>query len=538
MSFSNLENLLCVFLVGFSPRQSDMKQPRTILIVDRSPVGRQIYQQYLSQVGEICQQFLHADSGEAALQIYRDSNIHAVLLDSDLSDIPAIELLTKIEPFLPIVVIVPSFAIAQQFLRSGATDYILKHQITPEVLQHAVQSAVLRHQLLDRDVIQQLHQSQIALRQSEERLRLALEAARIGAWEWNLVTGALSWSPNYVELVGLDPDHCPTTLEDWEAMVHPSDRASAQSRLAQALESGTELYNEYRIVKPTGEIRWLTCKGQIERNAQGTPIRMLGVTQDVTETKRQEIDRSRLLKQETAARVEAETANQNKDEFLAVVTHELRTPLNAILGWAKLLRTRNLDSESVDRALETIERNAESQSQLIEDLLDVSRIIRGRLTLKFMSVKLYAVLSAALEGVKPSAETKQLQLDFNALDLDAMISGDPKRLQQIFLNLLTNAIKFTPSGGKITVQLTRNDTTAQVRVIDTGIGIQSDFLPHVFDRFQQDQSNSASDEGLGLGLAIVRQLVELHHGSISVESAGEHQGTTFTVYLPLTVDKL
>lgn len=507
-----------------------MKQQRTILIVDRSPVDRQTYQQYLSRSDEIDYEVRHAESGNSALRICQESSLHAVLLNPDLLDIGGIELLSKIEPFLPIVVIVPSIAIAHRFVASGAKDYLLKDKITPELLEHTLQSAILRHATTDSHLLQRLHQSQSALRQSEERLRLALEAAQMGAWEWNLVTGALSWSPNYAELVGLDPKDCPTTLESWEATIHPIDRDRAQARLTEALEFGSELTNEYRIVKPNGEIRWLNCKGQIERNEQGAPIRMLGVTQDVTEIKQQEFRRSKLLKQEQAARVEAETANQNKDEFLAVVTHELKTPLNAILGWAKLLRTRNLDSESVDRALETIERNAESQSQLIEDLLDVSRIIRGRLTLKLMSVNLYAVLSAAIEGVKLSAESKQLQLDFNAMDLDAAISGDPKRLQQIFLNLLTNAIKFTPAGGKITVQLTSDEAIAQIKVTDTGIGIRADLLPQIFDRFRQ--VHSSPDEGLGLGLAIVRQLVELHKGTIAVESAGENQGTTFTVCFP------
>ncbi len=526
-----------------------MKQQRTILIVDRSPVDRQTYQQHLTEFGDIDYRVLHADSGHAALEICRNSSLHAVLLDSELPDMTGIELLTKLEQseaFLPIVVLVPSIAIARQFLQSGAKDYMLKNKITPETLQHSLQSAILRQQVAREDnryednkyednehLVQQLHRSQIALKQSEGRLRLALETAHMGAWEWDIVTDTLSWSPNYAELVGLDPNNCPTTLEGWETTIHPSDRASAQERLTQALRSASELNNEYRIIKPSGEIRWLNCRGQIERNEQGQPVRMLGVTQDITESKCQALQQSRLLTTEKAARVEAETANQNKDEFLAIVTHELRTPLNAILGWAKLLRTRNLDSDSVNRALETIERNAESQSQLIEDLLDVSRVIRGRLTLKLMAVNLYAVLSAAIEGVKLSAEAKQLQIDFSSLDLDATISGDPKRLQQIFLNLLTNAIKFTPQNGKIIVQLVSDDTTAQIRVIDTGIGIQSDFLPHVFDRFRQDQSNSASEEGLGLGLAIVRQLVELHHGSISVESAGEDQGTTFTVRFPL-----
>lgn len=515
-----------------------MKQQHTILIVDRSPVDRQIYQQYLSQFSEVDDQFLEADSGNSALEICRKSSVQAILLNSELTDMTGIEFLSKLEQFeaaLPIVVIVASGAIARQFLQSGAKDYMIKDKITPEVLYHTLESAILRQQI-EQDNLHlshQLQQTQVALKQSEERLRLALEVAHMGAWEWDLVTDTLSWSPNYAELVGLDPKHCPTTLEGWEATVHPNDRAAAQARLTQALQSGSELHNEYRIVKPTGEIRWLNCKGHIERNAQGKPVRMLGVTQDITESKHQALRQSQLLTTEKAARVEAEAVNQHKDEFLAVVTHELRTPLNAILGWAKLLRTRNLDSNSVDRALETIERNAESQSQLIEDLLDVSRIIRGRLTLKLMSVNLYALISAAIEGVKLSAETKQLHIDFSVVDLDATISGDPKRLQQVFLNLLTNAIKFTPEGGTISLQLTSDDAAAYVKVIDTGIGIQPDFLPHVFDRFRQVQSNSAAEEGLGLGLAIVRQLVELHHGSIFVESAGKDQGTTFTVRFPL-----
>jgi PAS domain S-box-containing protein len=516
-----------------------MKQKYTVLIVDHSPTDRQIYQQYLAQISEADCQVLEADSGCSALKICRSSRFDVVLVSADLPDLMGVEFLTKleqIEAFLPIVVIVPEIAIAQQFLQFGAKEYILKDQITPAVLQHTLQSAILRQQAAREayeHLNQQLQQSRFALRQSDDRLRLALETAHMGAWEWNLVTDELFWSPNYPEMVGLDPNNCPTTLAGWATTIHPSDRAQAHATLTQALQSRSELINEYRIIKPTGDTRWLKCRGQIEYSERGEPVRMRGVTQDITENKYQELQRARLLKIETAARVEAETANQNKDEFLAIVTHELRTPLNAILGWARLLRTRNLDANSIDQALETIERNAESQSQLIEDLLDISRIIRGRLTLKLMSVNLYAVVSAAIDGVKLSAEAKQLQIEFSAMDLDATISADPKRLQQILLNLLTNAIKFTPEGGKITVQLTRDETMAHISVIDTGIGIQPDFLAHVFDRFRQDRSNSASEQGLGLGLAIVRQLVELHHGSISVDSAGENQGTTFTVRFPL-----
>ncbi|MBD2079462.1 PAS domain-containing protein [Leptolyngbya sp. FACHB-17] len=516
----------------FHPGRAIMEQHCTILIVDRSPDDRQAYERYLSQSDGINYQVLQADSSCSALKILQHTIPQAILFNSELADLTEFE---QYEAVLPIVVIVSSTAIAYEFLQAGAKDYILDCSLTPEVLRHTLQSAILRHQTAfdNEQHLRQLHYSQIALKQSEDRLRLALESAQMGAWEWDLVTDRLSWSPNYIELVGLDSNNCPTMLQAWETMVHPSDRAAAQARLSHALQSATELQNEYRIIKPTGEIRWLSCKGQIHRNEQGEPVRMLGITQDITQIKHQELHRSQLLTLEKAARVKAETANQDKDEFLAIVTHELKTPLNAILGWAKILRTRRLDPDSIERALETIERNAEVQSQLIEDLLDMSRMVHGRLTLKLMAVSLYSVISAAIEGVKLAAEAKQLYIDFNAVDLDATISGDPKRLQQIVLNLLTNSIKFTPEGGNITVQLTSNQSTAQIKVIDTGIGIHSEFLPYVFDRFRQDAANAASEKGLGLGLAIVRQLVELHQGSVTVESAGENQGTTFTVCFPL-----
>lgn len=510
-----------------------MEQHCTVLIVDRSPDDRQSYQQCLSQDDEINYQILLADSGDSALEILQKTFAHAILINLELIDLTWFE---HYEALPPIVVIVSSTAIADQFLQAGAEEYVLKQNLTPEVLRHTLQSAILRQQAAskyEQHLRQKLHQSQIALKQSEDRLCLALESAHMGAWEWDLVRDTLWWSPNYAKLIGLNSDHCPMTLQDWEAMVYPDDRAAAQARLTDALQSGAELQNEYRIIKPSGEIRWLNCKGQIHRNERGEPVRMLGITQDITEIKHQELQHSELLTLETAARVKAETANQNKDEFLAIVSHELKTPLTAILGWAKILRTRNLDPDGVDRALETIERNAESQAQLIEDLLDVSRMVRGRLALKLTMVNLYGVISRAIEGVRLTAEAKQLQIDFNAMDLDATIFGDPKRLQQIVLNLLTNAIKFTPEGGKITVQLSSNRSKAQIKVIDTGIGIYPEFLPYVFDLFRQDSSNAASAKGLGLGLAIVRQLVELHHGSVTVESAGEGQGTTFTVCFPL-----
>lgn len=234
------------------------------------------------------------------------------------------------------------------------------------------------------------------------------------------------------------------------------------------------------------------------------------------------------------ARQQAETANRLKDEFLATLSHELRTPLNAILGWSQILKLRNLNEAETQKALETIERSARAQNQLIEDILDVSRIITGKLRLDVRAVDLPSVIEAAMDAARPAAEAKAIRLQ-SLLDPQAgPISGDPDRLQQVVWNLLSNAIKFTDKGGRVQVRLERVNSHIEITVSDTGKGIESEFLPHVFDRFRQsDGSMTRRHGGLGLGLAIVRQLIELHGGMVSVESAGEGKGSTFIVNLPL-----
>jgi PAS domain S-box-containing protein len=238
-------------------------------------------------------------------------------------------------------------------------------------------------------------------------------------------------------------------------------------------------------------------------------------------------------------REKAEAANRIKDEFLAILSHELRSPLNPILGWTKLLQTRTLDEATRQRALETIERNAKLQTQLIEDLLDVSRILRGKIVLNVCPVNLVTTIEAALETVRLAAETKNIQIQKNFAPDVGLVSGDSARLQQIIWNLLSNAVKFTPSGGQVEVRLERVNSYAQIRVQDTGRGISPEFLPHVFDYFrQEDGKTTRRFGGLGLGLAIVRHLTELHGGTIQAESPGEELGATFTVCLPLMVEGL
>jgi signal transduction histidine kinase len=239
------------------------------------------------------------------------------------------------------------------------------------------------------------------------------------------------------------------------------------------------------------------------------------------------------LEREQAARVEAETANRIKDEFLAVLSHELRSPLNPILGWAKLLRTRKLDEQKTAQALETIERNASLQTQLIGDLLDVSRILQGKLSLNIAPVDLAMTVRAAMETVHLAAQAKSIQIHTTLNEATGKVSGDCARLQQIIWNLLSNAVKFTPEGGRVEVRLERIGTYAQITVSDTGQGINPDFLPYVFDYFRQaDGATTRKFGGLGLGLAIVRHLTELHGGTVTARSLGEGQGATFTLRLP------
>ena len=246
-----------------------------------------------------------------------------------------------------------------------------------------------------------------------------------------------------------------------------------------------------------------------------------------------ELDRMRVSQAERAAREQAESANRMKDEFLAILSHELRTPLSPILGWTKLLRAGKVKPESQGKALETIERNAQLQTQLIEDLLDVSRILRGKFVLDVKPVNLVWVIAAGIETVRLAAEAKKIEIQTIVEPQIPEILGDASRLQQIVWNLLSNAVKFTPEGGRVEVRLDQTDRSVQLQVIDTGKGIEADFLPYVFDRFRQaDSATTRKFGGLGLGLAIVRQIVELHGGTVGVESLGEDQGAMFTVFFP------
>ncbi|HXG83750.1 MAG TPA: CHASE3 domain-containing protein [Pyrinomonadaceae bacterium] len=269
-------------------------------------------------------------------------------------------------------------------------------------------------------------------------------------------------------------------------------------------------------------------------DAEGKPNRLISTSRDISERRQIEREREELLRREQAARRDAEIANRMRDEFLATVSHELRAPLSSILGWARLMEKGKLDEPTRQKAVGTIVRNAESQNRLIEDLLDVSRIISGKLRLEVITLKPINVVESALETVRPAAEAKGIKLEIKETPDVSHIAGDPNRLQQVIWNLLSNAIKFTPNGGEVSIGIERRGDYTEIKVTDTGVGIKEEFLPHVFERFRQaDASSIRKFGGLGLGLAIVRHITEMHGGTVSVESNGENKGSTFTVRLPL-----
>jgi PAS domain S-box-containing protein len=429
---------------------------------------------------------------------------------------------------------------AQSATRKRAEEALRQSRDEMETrVQQRTAELATTNQSLESEITERRRSSE-ALRDKEDRLRLAVESAALGTWDYNPITGVLAWDDACKAIFDLPPD-TEVTYKVFRSAIHPDDRNRTQASIVRAFDSqsGGKYDAEYRIIGlQDGIERWIAARGQAFFNEAGLAARFIGTVLDITERKRAEQERALLLAREKAARVEAEEANRLKDEFLATVSHELRTPLNAILGWAELLRGGRLDDESARRAFDIIVRNAKSQAQLIEDLLDVSRIIMGNFGLEVRPVGLAQIINSAIEAVRPAAYAKEIELDVSYDKSVAPVSGDPTRLQQVVWNLLSNAIKFTPNGGRVEVRLDHDDASARISVIDTGCGISKEFLPHVFDRFRQaDSSYTRQHSGLGLGLAIVRHLVEMHGGTVRVESDGEGRGAAFIVMLPLLKDE-
>lgn len=376
-------------------------------------------------------------------------------------------------------------------------------------------------------------QGEEALRQSEERYRYLAEAIPQLVWTTD-ANGMCDYvNQRLREYTGIIREEVSNL--GWTQAIHPDDLERSYEIWMNAVNSGILYEDEYRFRRGLdGQYRWHLVRGLPLYNEQGFIIKWFGTCTDIHEQKQIESERARLLELERVARAKAEEVNRIKDEFLAVLSHELRTPLNPILGWTKILRKRNVTPAKTAEALETIERNATLQLRLIEDLLDISRVVRGQLSLNVAPVNLELVVKEALSAIKLSADAKLISVITNLSANVGEVEGDAVRLQQVVWNLLSNAVKFTPQKGRIEVLLEQVDGFALIKVSDSGKGIAADFLPYVFDRFSQaDSSISRKFGGLGLGLAIARHLVELHGGTIKAQSPGEEQGAVFTIRLPL-----
>src|SRR5688500_1188596 len=326
------------------------------------------------------------------------------------------------------------------------------------------------------------------------------------------------------------------SLTDIFKILNEESRKPVENPALQTLSAGTivGLANHAILVAKDGRERPIDDSAAPIRNEQGEVVGTVLVFRDISERKRMELERENLLASAQAAQKEAEQANRLKDEFLATASHELRTPLTAVVGWARMLRTGKLDAENSARALEAIERNATLQTKLIDDLLDVSRIITGKLTLDRRPIEIAHVVSDAVNTVRPAADAKNIAIETSFYTQAGPVLGDANRLQQAIWNLLSNAVKFTPKNGRIEVALQRVNSEVEISVGDSGEGISSEFLPYVFDRFRQgDGKTTRLHSGLGLGLAIVRQLVELHGGTVSAHSDGPGRGSIFKFRLPV-----
>jgi PAS domain S-box-containing protein len=318
-------------------------------------------------------------------------------------------------------------------------------------------------------------------------------------------------------------------------MIIPTELRAEETMILGRLRQGQRI-EHFETIRQTKDGRRLNISLSISpvRNEDGQVIGASKIARDITERVHAEEERAVLLASERAARERAEAASRAKDEFVAMISHEIRSPLNAILGWSQMLRQGTLDKSATTNALESIERNARAQAQLVSDLLDISRVITGKLRINARPVDITNSLESALESIRPAAEAKQIQIEIEREPYATVVTGDADRLQQVLWNLLSNAVKFTPRGGQVKVSITRSDSQLELTISDTGAGINPEFLPYIFERFTQaDTTTARSHAGLGLGLSIVRHIIELHGGTVTAQSEGAGKGASFRITLPV-----
>ncbi len=501
------------------------------LLLEDSLLDAELTEAMLTEGGINCE-LIRVETDADFLAALETKAFDLILADYALPSfdgISALEIARNRFPEVPFIFVSAALGeeLAIEALKNGATDYVLKQRLgrlVPSV-QRALREAKERHHR---------KQAEESLQKSEARYRRIVDTSYEGIWMIDEETQTEYVNQRLSQMLGYAAEEMlGRSLFDF---MDQADGIAAEEKLEWLKGEGSDL-KEGRLRCKDGSYIWTLISARAIFGEQNQFLGAIAMLTDITDRKRTEEERDRLLQLEQLARAEAEAANRIKDEFLAVLSHELRSPLNPILGWAKLLQSRKFDEKALKKALETIERNAKLQAQLIEDLLDVSRILQGKLNLNMIPVNLASTIEATMETVRLAAEAKTIQIEMMLDRSVGKVLGDSARLQQVLWNLLLNAVKFTPTGGQVNVRLECIDAQAQITVSDTGKGIHPDFLPHVFDYFRQgDSTTTRKFGGLGLGLAIARHLVEMHGGTVNAESLGEDKGAIFTVSLPLIKD--
>jgi signal transduction histidine kinase len=441
---------------------------------------------------------------------------------------------------LPIILLMRGGAqspAATRVLRALRNITLIERPAPMRSVISAAQSAIRgrQRQYQIREQIDTIQQEESHSRELQKQLEIAIDASELGTFHCDMPMGHIVWNNRCKAHFWLPPE-AEVDFDLFYSLLHPDDRERTREAVLDCVWNG-KLYDiEYRTVSPDNQIRWVRATGRTYYDAEHRPVCFDGTTQDITEQRRQAEERRQLLEAERAARQEAERVSRMKDEFLANLSHELRTPLNVIFGWTQLLKLSTTEPETVLEGITIIDRNVRLQTKLIEDLLDMNRIISGKIRLDVQAVQIAEIVEATIEGLRPAADAKGIRLE-KVIDCGAgAVSGDPGRLQQVLWNLLTNAIKFTPKGGRIHVLAERAESYWEISIADTGDGISPEFLPHLFERFSQaDASMTRKHGGLGLGLSIVKSLVELHGGTVTARSAGKGLGSTFLIRLPIRV---
>ena len=503
-----------------------------ILLVDDRPANLLALEAILDPLD---QHLVRATSGEEALEKIEGEEFAVILMDVRMPGMDGLrtaEVISQRESAarVPIIFLtavpIGNADVASGYAR-GAVDFLLK-PFDPEILRSKVSVFVDLHQkeqMIKRQAgLLRQREREAFERRSELRFRSLMDALPQSVWVARADQTFYYWNQRAVDYIGIEATMA-VPLERLFEFVHPDDLPilKAEWELSVANQHSAEIKARLRR-HSDNEYRWFLMRVVPQLDESG---KLSGWIVGATD-----------IDTEHQALQEAEAANRMKEEFLATVSHELRNPLNAIMGWVHLMRSGKLDTPKSSKALETIERNVHLQTALIDDILDVSRIMRGKINLTFQPVRMSTVIDGALAAVRPTADAKGVTLEYETTAASDEISGDADRLQQIVWNLLANAIKFTPRDGRVMVRTEQRGDELTLIVTDSGQGISQDFLPHVFDRFSQaDSGSTRAHGGLGLGLAIVRHLVELHAGKVEASSAGESQGATFSVRLPIRNSK-